>query len=931
MRTLKKVITLTAMAAALQACGGGDPGEKLVSEPTTAAAATAIFNPALKGDGLPFPVDLLFASTPDGSINIPGKPSTFDPKNAATLATSVATPAAPFLADPQTALNTMDGFSTTAPMVVRFSAAIDDPSDATDISDNVRVFRLDSFDPGASASTLTVDAELTWGVDFVAGVTGGTTLLIQPLRPLQSSKTYVVVIQNGLKTTGGNPVSQDSTYSLLHGSYLLTPAIGAVTGQSDFVLRSDGSTPCDFTDPVSVADCTDVNTEDYTSASAIPGAEAAAVIAGNLAALETAGSYSDLYLLEQLRRITAKQLAAVQAASVVPTDVVLSYSVSTENIGAALTNANAQVSAIAATTAPNITVLNPISSWDGAGTGLPWEVVSPGADGDINTPADAQAYIYLGTLDNIVQFMDPANQNTSVWEADNSSWLGGVVPACGALNAHLVGGTANLVACNQYTPSPVTTTHSVPVIISAPNPTLLGTTCAGGDLPVAIYQHGITSNRGTLLAMADALASKCVVGVAIDMPKHGIAPNDPIFAALSNLQQGLQQPPFAGAANPSPVLERLVKVSSPADSCLAGTGVATGVDTDFYCPSGDNYVNLSNLANSRDSLRQSVVDLHSLYVALTESSGADLTAATIGTTIDTGNISFVGVSLGSIVGTTFVALHDGDLATATLNVGGGGIAKILDGSPSFEPEITKGLYDAAGLSKPGGSYEGFLIIAQAMVDSTDPINFAQALSTSSTPMLFQEVIGTPTNNTNCVLNKVGCPDQVVPNNVFGTSFGPAWGVVSSSGQTSYLANQNFITTPVALAGTDPLVQGTRFIAIAATAQAGAPINPIQLGPLGEDATYLPPLAATFNGIGLKSVGTCGAYTGTGAVSGVVRFTAGEHSSLLSPTANAAVTAQMQTQMVGFIDTAGFAIAADSYGVVANRPSDSQIDDCVPAP
>ena len=179
MRTTKKVLTLTALAVALQACGGGDVGKKLTpAAPVT--ESTAVFNPALGGDGLPFPADLLFASTADGSINIPGKLSSFDPADPdGTRDAATTTPVAAALADPQTALNTMDGFSTTAPMVVRFSDAISTSS--TGLQENIRIFQLDSFDPSASGA-LAFDGskeELIWGVDFVAGVSGGTTLKLE--------------------------------------------------------------------------------------------------------------------------------------------------------------------------------------------------------------------------------------------------------------------------------------------------------------------------------------------------------------------------------------------------------------------------------------------------------------------------------------------------------------------------------------------------------------------------------------------------------------------------------------------------------------------------------------------------------------------------------------------------------------------------------
>jgi hypothetical protein len=375
----------------------------------------------------------------------------------------------------------------------------------------------------------------------------------------------------------------------------------------------------------------------------------------------------------------------------------------------------------------------------------------------------------------------------------------------------------------------------------------------------------------------------------------------------------------------------LVKVSSPQTQCLAMQGVPTGIsgDDDFYCPSGDNFINLTNLANSRDQLRQGSVDLQSLFEALLD--GA-LDEDAIGVSADTSKISFLGVSLGGIVGTSFVA-QEPDLVAAVFNVAGGGIAKILDGSASFEPAITAGLFNGAGLVKPSGSYEGFLIIAQTMVDSMDPINFATDIVGNLTPIMMQEVVGDLTQTTSCVLNGEPCPDLVVPNNVFGASFGPAWGLISQSGQQSFLPKQNFATTPVALGGTDPLAQGTGFVALAGAVQAGAlpAATALDIGPVAVSGAF-PATGITFKGLNLKTVGAGGACSG-----GIVRYSQGTHGSLLTPagpqgaTQYAALTGTMQSQVVRFFKSEGTYIPAAPTSMVFTPPfpSQSTADDCAP--
>ena len=112
---------------------------------------------------LPFPVDLYFAGTTDGTLNLPASLQNFTPHFAA--------------------LNALDGYSTTSDITLRFSAAIDPAT----LAANVRVVRV-AID-NATKATVGVLGILFPGTDYSIGVspdidTGGSTLLIRPLRPL---------------------------------------------------------------------------------------------------------------------------------------------------------------------------------------------------------------------------------------------------------------------------------------------------------------------------------------------------------------------------------------------------------------------------------------------------------------------------------------------------------------------------------------------------------------------------------------------------------------------------------------------------------------------------------------------------------------------------------------------------------------------------
>jgi len=165
---------------------------------TIPASSTAIFDPA--AGNIPFPNNLLFTGTQDGSLNIP----VVDASD---------------ISDPKVAMNSLDGFSTTAPITTTFDTAID----AATISGNVHLFLVSIDDVNANPAAPTfavtgitrelVSFDGTSG-EYVTSVSGGTTLVLSPLRPLAAKSGYLVVIEKGLKDTSGVSYSATLTYLL---------------------------------------------------------------------------------------------------------------------------------------------------------------------------------------------------------------------------------------------------------------------------------------------------------------------------------------------------------------------------------------------------------------------------------------------------------------------------------------------------------------------------------------------------------------------------------------------------------------------------------------------------------------------------------------------------------------------------------------------
>lgn len=256
---------LLVLSTALSACVSGTDSTPASAGPT--AGFQAQFNPDF--GILPFPNDLYFNGSTTGQLNIPG--------NAKVAANG-----------PLLELNHLDGYGTESDISVYFTSAIDKTSiNASDVV----VLKV-----GSSPTTKAVDVTVTpkllvQNTDYIAEVSPGTDvgssiLTIKPLHPLAPStitggttpvpSTYLVIVTNGLKDTGGH--------------------------------------------------------------AATPSADFAKVLAADLPALAPGGKMGTTGdpTLDQVALFTLPQLAVAAGAKVDPTTIAVSFSFSTEYLGIAL-------------------------------------------------------------------------------------------------------------------------------------------------------------------------------------------------------------------------------------------------------------------------------------------------------------------------------------------------------------------------------------------------------------------------------------------------------------------------------------------------------------------------------------------------------------------------------------------------------------------
>lgn len=365
-------------------------------------------------------------------------------------------------------------------------------------------------------------------------------------------------------------------------------------------------------------------------------------------------------LAAQLQAAVQNTLALASSQGIDPNTVVMSWSVTTQSITPVLQ----QLANTTEASAP--------------------QLVATGQD----SPGGA-ADIYAGVI-NVPYYLDvPTEENP-------------VAP----LNTFFTNASGSFLTPVDSVPV-VKSTQTIPVLMSKPKGTP-----ASGRWPIAIFQHGITRNRGDMLAVADSMALAGYAVIAIDFPMHGILEGDPLLGALRQ----------AGS-------ERLFDVDF-----VNNDTSATGPDGQPDA-SGTHFYNLRNLLNTRANIRQAVSDLLTL-------------SASVGTLddIDADRKAFIGHSLGAIVGTTFVA-NDPSIVTASMVAGGGGLSRLLAASPAFGEAIKNGLA-SAGVDIDSAQGNQFLNAAQTVVDSVDPSNHAAAAAGNALVHVVQ------INNDRVVINNL---------------------------------------------------------------------------------------------------------------------------------------------------------------------------------
>ncbi len=301
-------------------------------------------------------------------------------------------------------------------------------------------------------------------------------------------------------------------------------------------------------------------------------------------------------------------------------------------------------------------------------------------------------------------------------------------PVVTKANAAVVGGDLSSPVVGAYNPAAgvlqpfrdgtgaLTSYYHTP--LSVPFVLMTSTTPSG---KVVIFQHGITGQKEQILAVAGSLTAAGYTVVAIDLPLHGA-------------------------------------LAVPTHT----TGAVWGQD----------FMAVGAPLATRTNIQQGAFNLNRLELTMI-TGGFAAQRIIPAPAVD---IKYVGISLGSIVGTYYLAGNTtlsttGSPYTQTtlnsdmkgfLSVPGGRTAYLLQNSPAFGPGINAGL-SAVGIVAGTPTYNNFFQVTQSVVDSVDPATMTSPLAS-----------GLPSRLSGRIAVQEAVGDQVIPNEntrYFGNALG----------------------------------------------------------------------------------------------------------------------------------------------------------------
>jgi Pla-1/cef family extracellular lipase len=861
---MQKLIVSASIVVALGLGGcGGESLQDIKAETTVERPASRIlFDPS--NGVLPVPTDLLFAlagQTQDGTLEMPAEVA------------GKANGGSPDFGNPSVALGALDGWSTQQAFTIGTSHPSGISLDPASVSTpgSVRLFTGaiggDLKDADCStASPLTgckIYSELTFGVDFVAQASGNNIAII-PLKPFPGSTSIYVVLTNNLKGSDGQAIKASSTYELVRLPISTQPlssasqlALQGLVNSYEAVVVSQGGVSAD-----SII---------YTSTFTIQSTDS---IFSTLKGVQV-GGFATALAQGASPTVAAQYLPGLSvdaSQSQTAFDILSGVLLSAEQLAQLQQVGLASCSGLMATLATPTSPLFATAASTFAQVG-PF-CAAQLSSGSINLP------YYLSTTEPLSKAWKAACTNGLALRGIGAENIPGLI-ANGTLPVGPYNGLCQAASGGQLLDLDVSALGIAdPRHVTRYSPIL----APQGRNPdgTETLQVQITVPDETVVALIAALSpsvqavSKPESGWPVVILSHGITSKKEDILALTG---ALSLAGFATVAIDHPLHGSRGFTLENGTIVNASNGFG-GSTTDYF--------NLSSLLSARDNNRQAIADVLGLRLglnALVDASGA--------VDIDANNVYLAGQSLGAIIAASAAAMANNSLAAV---------------NPALAAFDSMYAFKGVGLNVPGGGIAGFLLESGAFGNLVKGSLFAA----SSTE--FQQFLGAYAQSNQLPVSLAIAPAYAE----FSSAFSAAQQAAAQSLFSQFAFAAQTILDPgdpntyaQTLGQQDAAIYMAEVVG-GGTNDDGSVALPDQVIP-----NFVAPLSGTEALAGL--IGLDGVSVTTPG-NGLVRFNAGSHSSLLSPTPSVATTIEMQSQVAAFFasDQLGQAtIVVSNPEVVAN--------------
>ncbi|EGU44256.1 VolA/Pla-1 family phospholipase [Vibrio splendidus] len=705
---MKKLFNVSLLASAMFLAGCGD-------DSSSSGASTAIQYEQYIQDSLAQATSIKFQLTgADVAVPLPS----FALMDTTDGTLGLPTSGDDSLTNPIAAMNTMDGWSTSMPIIMDFEGA-----GLADGAATGGVYLLKLSGSLTSETTPSVTKVLTLGNDFEVESSSATdTFTIEFKDSLDASSDYVLALSNELTDVNGDPVGMSASYAALKSSTVIytegsLAQAQQVTQGVEKIFAGATAAGAINLDTENIIYSTWFTTESVgDTLFATKGATATGLGGTGLNDVWKGSAKSDGV---DLSTAYAMQFSLTKGFTQALSDDADFDKYIGGGDATEIAKAKGAINTLYASTGVNVDVSEGFVQ-------LPYYLEKGTADW--NTQPFESAMPSLAKVSNALS--DSTEQANMAAQLVSAGIDTSVLATSQTEQLKLIGLDLTLADGSKLDSERVITKYSpVPQVKSLETVEFLLFTKNGATPKnVIIYQHGITSAKENAYAFAYNLVDDNTAVLAIDLPIHGTRSLDDTRSANANV--------------------------------LA-------------------YLNLANLPVARDNVRQSALDVMGLRASLTASWQAGLLASSPlnGFNIATGSqVKFLGHSLGGIVGTTAVASSNRTLGSATADAlysfsaaaienSGGQISNLLLGSPFFGPQVKHnvalgasteyasfasanctGLTDqvcyntfesnatAAQKATMTAAFQQFAYAAQTVLDTVDPYTNADYLLAASTQM-----------------------------------------------------------------------------------------------------------------------------------------------------------------------------------------------------